>query len=316
MSARGDAVSSGREPVATDPLVAPRRFTDLADPAADAALTHTTGFADRAALAAHLEVLAFRGWPALRTQTLDGWVLRDSAGATRRGNSVWTCGDVADAAAAIAEAERFYARAGRPSTFQLTPVSRPEGLGVALDTAGYDDDSGPTDVCVADLAVLIAGVAGIAEYAAGRTRPGTAVRTWQDDAPDESWLDVGAAGGMSMFGPYRPASVAILSQITLPVVYVTAALDGRPVGVGRGVVDGEWLGIYSMATLPAARGRGAATAVLAALARWSAALGARRAYLQVEERSAAARRLYAALGFLPVYRYTYRRRPAAPMRPA
>ncbi|ONH30717.1 GNAT family N-acetyltransferase [Pseudofrankia asymbiotica] len=309
-------MSFGREPAATDPLVAPRRFTDLTDPAADAALTHTTGFTDRTALAAHLEVLAFRGWPALHTRTLDGWVLRDSAGATRRGNSVWTYGDVADLAAAIADAEEFYARAGRPSTFQLTPVSRPEGLGTALDTAGYDDDSGPTDVCVADLTVLIASIPGLAEHTAGRTRPGTAVRTSRDDAPGRSWLDVGAAGGMSMFGPHRQASVAILSRIALPAVYVTAALDGRPVGVGRGVVDGEWLGIYSMATLPAARGRGAATAVLTALARWSVALGARRAYLQVEERSAAARRLYAALGFLPVYRYTYRRRPATPVRPA
>ncbi len=301
-------MSSGQEPRAADPLIAPRQFADLAEPAAEPALARATGFADRAALAAQLEALAFRGWPALRAQPLDGWVLRDSAGATRRGNSVWTCGEVADVAMAIGEAERFYARAGRPSTFQLTPVSRPVGLGLALDAAGYDGDSGPTDVCVADLAALVTSAAGITQ--------GTAVRTRQDDAPDQTWLDVGAAGGMSMFGPYRSASVAILSKVALPVVYVTATLDGRPVGVGRGVLDGEWLGVYSMATLPAARGRGAATAVLAALARWSAGLGARRAYLQVEEHSVAARRLYAALGFLPVYRYTYRRRPAAPATPA
>jgi GNAT superfamily N-acetyltransferase len=64
-----------------------------------------------------------------------------------------------------------------------------------------------------------------------------------------------------------------------------------------------------MATLPAARGQGAATTVMAALAGWAAGVGAGRALLQVEEQSTAARRIYAALGFLPVYRYTYRRKP-------
>jgi len=354
MAACGDAVSAGQEPAATDPLVAPRRFADLADragladrtltadravsadraslagvddaaqPGAGETATLRIGLADRAALTAELEAVAFRGWPPLRAEPLDGWVLRDSAGATRRGNSVWAHGDVADLPAAIAETERFYARAGRPPTFQLTPVSKPEGLDDALDAAGYDADSGPTDVCVVDLAALLAGAAGIAECAADRT--GThqreAVLTRQGGTPDDSWLDVGAAGGMTMFGPLRPASVAILSRITLPVTYVTATLGGEPVGVGRGVVDGDWLGIYSMATLPAARRRGAATAVLAALARWSAGLGARRAYLQVEQHSVAARRIYAALGFRPVYRYTYRRRlptpvpVPSPMRPA
>ncbi|MBL7520861.1 GNAT family N-acetyltransferase, partial [Frankia sp. CNm7] len=53
-------------------------------------------------------------------------------------------------------------------------------------------------------------------------------------------------------------------------------------------------------------GGGGATAVLAALARWAVLAGARRAYLQVEQDNAAARRLYAGRGFLPVYRYTYR----------
>jgi len=311
MAAPGDAVSAGRVPVATDPLVAPRRFPDLAAPTAGAAFTHV----DHAGLTIRLESLAFRSWPALRAQTLDGWVLRDSAGATRRGNSVWTCGDVTDVTTAIAEAERFYGRAGLPPTFQLTPVSRPSELAAALDAAGYGDDDGPTDVCVADLADLAAGVADGADGADGSADP-TAVRTRRGDAPDERWLDVGAAGGMTMFGRHRTASVAILAQIALPVAYVTATLDGTPVGVGRGVVDGEWLGIYSMATLPAARRRGAATAVLAALTRWSSALGAHRAYLQVEERSAAARRIYATLGFRPVYRYTYRRRPIVPAGPA
>jgi GNAT superfamily N-acetyltransferase len=289
----------------TDPLAGPRRF---ATASVSPELAVATGCTDRAALTAELELAAFRGWSAPRVEVIDGWVLRDSDGATRRGNSVWPRADVADLPAALAAVERFYAVAGRPAIFQLTPVSRPAGLRDALDAAGYQAESGPTDVCVASVAGILGAAAGRAERAAPRSG-GVAPRTRLADRPDETWLDVCADGGMSMFGAHRAASVAVLARITTPTVYVTATMDGTPVGVGRGVVDGDWLGIYSMATLPAARGQGAATAVLAALGTWAGGVGARRAFLQVEQSSAAARRIYAALGFLPVYRYTYRRLP-------
>jgi GNAT superfamily N-acetyltransferase len=299
----------------TDPLVGPRRFTDQA---VDPAVARISGFTDRTALTRALEELAFRGWSALRTERVDGWVLRDSEGATRRGNSVWPHDDVADLPAALARVDRFYGRAGRPAFVQLTPASRPSGLRQALDAAGYEPEQGPTDVCVAGLSGIVAGVAGLAERAAppaGRARG--PVRVALAESPDDGWLDVCAAGGMSMFGQHRAASVAVLCRIETPAIYVTATVDGVPVGAGRGVADGDWLGIYSMATLPAARGQGAATTVMAALSNWATSVGARRALLQVEEQSTAARRIYAALGFLPVYRYTYRRRatatgPAAP----
>jgi ribosomal protein S18 acetylase RimI-like enzyme len=61
-----------------------------------------------------------------------------------------------------------------------------------------------------------------------------------------------------------------------------------------------------MLTVPEARRRGAARAILAALARWGANRGATRAYLQVEHDNAPARALYEASGFLPAYDYHYR----------
>jgi GNAT superfamily N-acetyltransferase len=292
--------------VAVDSLVAPEYYGDSA---ASQAVTRASGFTDQARLAAHLELLASHSWPPLRTATHEGWVLRDSEGANRRGNSVWPRGDVTDLPAALAATARFYAPAGRPAIVQLSPVSRPTGLRAALDAAGYEPDTDPTDVCVATRTGIIAGAAGLAERAAPSSG-GVAPRTRVAAAADETWLDTCATGGMRMFGRSRAACVGVLAGIDGPALYVTATLDGAPVGAGRGVVDGEWLGIFSMATLPAARGRGVATAVLTTLATWAAGLGAHRAYLQVEERSAAARRLYTALGFVPVYRYTYRQLPA------
>src|SRR5262249_13550113 len=107
------------------------------------------------ALVRELEELAHRAWLPLRSTSVGGWLLRSSAGSSRRGNSVWPRGPVDDLTAAIAEVERFYADAGTRPTFQITPVAAPWGIHAALKAAGYDD-TGPTDVCVAGLAQLAA----------------------------------------------------------------------------------------------------------------------------------------------------------------
>jgi N-acetylglutamate synthase len=242
-----------------------------------------------------LEELGHRAWLPLHSVPIGGWLARSSAGSSRRGNSVWARRPVDDIPAAIAEVERFYAAHGTPPTFQLTPTSTPAGLPGALDAAGYDD-TGPTDVCVADLARLDLGPRGPSVAPSIAARPG------------EAWLSV-AGAVMSTFGPrQRAGSLAVLGGLRVEQAYVLVTLHGQPVAAGRGTLDGDWLGIYSMATLPAARGRGAASAVLGALAGWASEGGASRAYLQVERTSIAARRLYARFGFQPVYHYTYRRR--------
>ncbi|ABW09634.1 GCN5-related N-acetyltransferase [Parafrankia sp. EAN1pec] len=298
---RGGCASGG--PVTADPasvaggdaLVAPKRVLPPED----------------VELARELEEVAHRAWPPLREWTHGGWVLRESAGSSRRGNSVWARGDVPDLAAALRAVHSFYTAAGLPPTFQITPVARPAGLLDALDAAGYDD-GGPTDVCVAPLAALRAPRPDAAEH-----RPGPAggpgadrrVESAAADLPDERWLAV-AGDVLATFAGQRVGTLAVVRAMALPQRYVTVFVDGRPVGVGRGVLDGSWLGIYSMATLPAARGVGVAGRTLAELAHWAGARGAERAYLQVERHSVVARGLYARRGFRPVYGYSYRRLPA------
>ncbi|EIV95219.1 GNAT family N-acetyltransferase [Frankia sp. QA3] len=279
-----------------------------------------------ASLARELEAVAHRAWPPLRQIEVGGWTLRASAGSSRRGNSVWAHGGVPDAPAALAAVTDFYAAAGLPPTFQLTPVARPRELGAVLDAAGYDD-TGPTDVCTVPLPALARAAAGpagpgeargdrppvAARGLGARTAPASAsasasIGVTTSDAPGDEWLRV-AGQVLTTFSVQRAGTLAVLSALRLPTVYVTLTVDGVPAAVGRGVADDRWLGIYSMATLPAARGRGAARRVVAALAQWAGARGATHAYLQVEEVSTVARGLYADLGFRPVYRYSYRRAP-------
>ncbi|KJE22240.1 acetyltransferase (GNAT) family protein [Frankia torreyi] len=278
----GDHVAPG----APDQLIGPR--ADL--PPAEATL------------ARELEAVAHRAWPPQRQIEIGGWTLRASAGSSRRGNSVWAHGGVPDVRAALAAVCDFYATAGLPPMFQRTPVTQPAQLGAVLDAAGFDD-TGPTDMCVAPLGAL----------APVATPASTSVGVTTADVPGDEWLRV-AGQVLATFDAQRAGTLAVLSALRLPTVYVTLTVDGAPVAVGRGVADDRWLGIYSMATLPAARGRGAARRVVAALAQWAGARGATHAYLQVEEVSTVARGLYADLGFRPVYRYSYRRAPLSAVR--
>ena len=71
----------------------------------------------------------------------------------------------------------------------------------------------------------------------------------------------------------------------------------------------RWSGVTSVATTADARRRGVATAVLAALAGWSAGQGAASMYLQVLASNAPAVALYERLGFVHHHDYVYRTAP-------
>src|SRR5262249_39836880 len=70
------------------------------------------------------------------------------------------------------------------------------------------------------------------------------------------------------------------------------AVEGEVAGVGFGVLDDGWLGVFGMGTAPAHRRRGIATDVLLALLAAGRARGADRAYLQVETDNPGAIALY------------------------
>ena len=78
------------------------------------------------------------------------------------------------------------------------------------------------------------------------------------------------------------------------------------VGLGYGVLDRGWLGIFGMGTAPAHRRRGIASAIVRALADEATERGATRAYLQVETDNAAAIACYERLGFTVSHHYHYR----------
>ncbi len=140
----------------------------------------------------------------------------------------------------------------------------------------------------------------------GERDPGTtgSLQIRLDDRPTRSWFGVwhGAHGE----GADPRAQRDMLERVRLPSTYACAALDGELVGVGRAVADTGWAGVFGMATIPRARGRGVAPAVLAALAEWAGAHGADRMYLQVERDNGTGLRLYREAGFRELCGYHYR----------
>jgi N-acetylglutamate synthase len=240
----------------------------------------TTGRFDRLVAAA---------WPAPYTERLGGWRLRYAAGVTKRANSVLPLADPGDLGAAIRGAESFYAARGLPTLFSIGDGAWP-GLDGALGARGYEVVD-PTLVMTADLPAPPA-AAPPPEHA------GASI----DDAPSREWLDL----WWSVSGRYADQlDVAGKILTGVPASYVRLA-GGQ--AVGRGVAQGEWYGIYCMAVAPTARRRGLGRAVLRTLLAVARHQGARRAYLVVVERNAAARRLYEREGFRVAGRYHYRGR--------
>jgi ribosomal protein S18 acetylase RimI-like enzyme len=120
------------------------------------------------------------------------------------------------------------------------------------------------------------------------------------DAWFETWHAVLGDGGDP--GPEWD----MLRRVERPSAYASVRTEAGVIAVGRAVAEDGWAGVFGMATRPEARGRGAAKAVLAALARWADDHGAAHMYLQVEWDNTAARRLYEHAGFTELCRYHYR----------
>ncbi len=240
-----------------------------------------------------LEEVAFRAWPAEEVIDLSGWRVRFTHGVTRRANSVWPNAwrDETPLASRIAAVESFAAERGIAPSFQLTRAAKPSDLDAQLAERGYAIDA-PVIVKTLEL-----GQRG--PFAEGVEVEATVIST-----PTPEWLSVAVDRG-------RYAGVGqhfrgILARIGDRAGFALARSSGAPIAVGLGVVDGPWLGIFAMLTVPEARRHGAARAILGALTDWGAERGARGAYLQVERENDAARSLYAQAGFAPAYEYHYR----------
>jgi N-acetylglutamate synthase len=245
-----------------------------------------------------LDELGANATAATTVQVVDGWLLRTAPEYPfRRCNSALPYGgDSIGLEARIGIVEGFYRDRGLPARFQMSPAALPIGLDEMLETGGYEIEE-PTLVLVAETDRVV-----------DHTARDDAGEVTLGDGIDEYWVaEYASAFADDEVARDRLRAYAHLLRHLGPAV-ATAVLpvDETPAAVGLGVLERGWTGVYAMGTRPHARRRGAATAVLHALARWAQGRGAARMYLQVEATNDGARQLYTRAGFETAYRYHYR----------
>jgi GNAT superfamily N-acetyltransferase len=256
----------------------------------DAHLTSNAPFHDTAALAAEIEPLAVKAWPAREITPLDGWAMRFTSGSSHRGNSVVTLDYRGAALAASIDAvEREYGRRGLVPMFHLTLASRPEGLEAELLARRYRRVS-PTHLYIALTESLLARLA----------PPRDVERCSLDDPRFRALVTEGSRSAVD-----AAERLEILARLTTPSFCALALAGTAPVACGVGVETSGWVSFYVMRSHAAARRQGHAKRVLAAIADWARQRQAERLFLQVEDHNEPARALYRAAGFEPAYPYKY-----------
>lgn len=244
-----------------------------------------------------LERVMAEHWRPLERVDLGGWRLRASEGFTGRANSTLALGDpgvpLREAVAAVVD---FHTSRGLQP---LVAVAHPDGgLGegtalVDLLAAGGWTVRTPTVVLTAATDDL----PGAAEVALpGGLRVETAAE------PDEEWLARYHYQGLPSVPPAgRRILVSADEQLFVRI------LDGATtVAIARGSLSPGWAGVTAVETLPSHRRRGLGRRVLAEVADWARSRGAASTYLQVQGDNAAARALYAGVGFTVHHAYHYR----------
>ena len=205
---------------------------------------------------------------------------------------------------ALAEVRAWYADIGQRTIVQVSSADpSASALDAVLAAEGLSIEA-PVLVLVAAVGDLRAGV----DHPPPRDEidPTSAVVAAGIDEPWARSFGVIHGGGATQEG--RTAAYGRMLAAFGDRALAATVVDEQEatVGLGYGVLDRGWLGIFGMGTAPAHRRRGIASAIVRALADEATERGATRAYLQVETDNAAAIACYERLGFTVSHHYHYR----------
>jgi GNAT superfamily N-acetyltransferase len=250
--------------------------------------------------AREIDLLGARAWPTLEEVHVADWRLRFAGGVTKRANSVLPLGPEGTAATdedvlgrRIALVERAYQRRGLPPRFQVTASSWPDSLPRELRRHGYTESDRTL--------VLTAPISTASRGASARGERRIVERTAISAAWFDTWWAVDGRGAAAEAEIAR----AILGRIEAPRYFVECYEPEGVAAVALGIHDGPWIGLYCLATLPWARRRGCARAILAHLVTSARKRGAANAHVAVVESNVASLQLCSAFGFETRQRYSY-----------
>jgi len=236
---------------------------------------------DHAETLREIERAAVRGWPALETGEIDGWVMRVSSGGSVRANSVAALDySGTDLDKAIAKSVEFYQHRGALPRFTITDVSVPAELDDALATRGWMRHGDHVTMTK--------------ELASTQPLSSSLETVVRHLAPTPDWFRVYLEG---LLENRRVVAPKIVEFVPEPRCFFSCLREGRVIASGLSVLDGAVASVQCMATLPDARRAGAARAVLTAIEKYAREGGAQRLYLQADAENIPAIKLYEGAGF-------------------
>ena len=232
-----------------------------------------------------LERATFAAVPPQRLETAPGWLVGIDDGTVGRAHSAVPIRHAAIDAASTDAVFACFAAHGKSPVFRVPLARAFDPVRARLVGRGLQP-SQPTLTMTAARLVAAAGTTALVRLSATADEAFAAAFLGED------------------FEPRDAASRLAILRRAKASVFARVEVEGATVAVGIGGIAEGWLGIHGMRTLPAWRGRGLASAILAALARRAVAQGVRRAFLQVES-SNPAQRLYRRAGLRDAWGYEY-----------
>ncbi len=239
----------------------------------------------------NLERIAALCWPAREIQRYYGWLLNWSDGITWRANSVHPYGSIENIQLedAIEYVISFYEKRNTRPAFKLTEASLPEDLDETLEDMGFEKRmiTHVQTVPISQLSCL---------------DPRVAVDLLR--VSDESITALFHESGLAQ--DEQNTRRDIITRIAGSKIIAQAKIDGKMAGTGLGVVQENWLGLFSIRTLERYRRRGVGWSINCVLSMWGEENEAQRIFLQVEARNTQALALCESMGFETMYTYWYR----------
>lgn len=240
-----------------------------------------------------IEELSINALPSLRTQLVDGWLLRFSNGYSKRANSInplYTSNDQINKK--IEKIGQIYRNKRLNAIYKLTPHVFPKNLDDVLAQAGYNVE-GTTSVQLLSL------------YEFSET-PSLSHNIVIYNSLEDTWLT-----SFCKLNNVCEADMItlrdMLESIVPDVCYVLLLNEKEEiVACGLGVLEDHYIGLFDIVTHPHHRNKGYARQVILNILNWGKTNGAKHAYLQVVPNNDPAINLYSKLGFKEAYKYWYR----------
>lgn len=237
-----------------------------------------------------LEELGMNAWVPLKTQLLNGWVLRFAEGYTKRANSVSPLYETdKEIEKQIESCERIYRQKGQKTIFKLTEENSLHSLDTMLSEKGYEAID-HTSVQLCDLEKR--------DYEKQLN-----VKIYQNR--EEEWiLDFCRISNKKT--EEMPIIKEMLLRIPSDVYFCSIEENGKVIACGMGVLEEKFVGVFDIVTDIEYRRQGFGEKIVTEILRLGKEKGATKAYLQVVDSNEPAKTLYNKLGFQETYKYWYR----------